>query len=65
VATVLIARQDIKSVEALKGKTIGINSIGGGLPMVRCRLVRILKIRLKGFASPANWIGSGKKSRQL
>ena len=31
VATVLIARQDIKSVEALKGKTIGINSIGGGL----------------------------------
>src|SRR5262245_51262426 len=31
VATVLIARQEIKSVEALRGKTIAINSIGGGL----------------------------------
>ena len=31
VATVIIARPEFKSVEALRGKTIGINSIGGGL----------------------------------
>ncbi|MGH9425239.1 MAG: ABC transporter substrate-binding protein [Terriglobia bacterium] len=31
VATMLIARPEFKSVEALRGKTIGINSIGGGL----------------------------------
>jgi len=31
VATVLIARPEFKSVEELKGKTIGLNSYGGGL----------------------------------
>jgi len=31
VATMLIARPEFKSVEALRGKTIGLNSYGGGL----------------------------------
>ena len=30
-ATLLIARPEFKSIEALRGKTIGINSLGGGL----------------------------------